>query len=302
MNVSLSGRDNPLASFLAEARTFPLLGAEEERDLVVRWREEGDRAALTRLLGSHLRLVIKIALGHRGYGLPVADLIAEGNVGLMQAAERFEPERGFRFSTYAQWWVRAAIQEYILRNWSLVRMGTTAAQKKLFFNLRRVKGSLDAYEEGDMAPATVAAVAHALGVSENAVVEMNRRLAGAESSLNAPVGEDEILPQDLLADGRPDQETVFGDAEELYKRWMLVEGALHGLTQRERHILTERRLADTPKTLEELSTLYGVSRERVRQIEEKALKKLKRTVRAEAMARGLMGEGTHARAELTAAA
>lgn len=280
-----------------------MLGAEQEQELVRRWHSHADQAALTQLLGSHLRLVIKMALSYRGYGLPVADLIAEGNLGLMQAVERFEPDRGFRFATYAQWWIRAAIQEYVLRNWSLVRMGTTAAQKKLFFNLRRLKASLDVYAEGDLPAAVVTKVARALNVSEDDVVEMNRRLAASESSLNAAVGEDgETSHQDLLIDDRADQETVYAEAEEWRKRRVLVGEAFDVLTPRERAILTERMLAENPKTLEELSAVFEVSRERIRQIEEAALKKLKKAVSARAAGQGLLHASGENRAELRVAA
>ena len=303
MNRIPHAHEDHLASFLAKARKFPMLGAEQEHELANRWRKEADQAALTLLLGSHLRLVIKMAVGHRGYGLPIADLVAEGNLGLMQAVERFDPDRGFRFATYAQWWIRAAIQEYVLRNWSLVRMGTTGAQKKLFFNLRRLKASLDAYEEGDLSSAVVATVASALGVSKEDVVEMNRRLAGGESSLNVSIGEDgETSHQDLLIDDRPDQETVFSEAEEFRKRWVLIDAAFEVLTPRERHILTERKLAEVPKTLEELSAVYGVSRERIRQIEEKAMKTLQKAVCAKAMAQGLLSASGRNRTELMVAA
>lgn len=292
-----------LARFMAEAQKFPLVTAEEECELVKRWRDEGDASALSLLVGSHLRLVLKIAYGNRGYGLPIDDLIGEGNTGLMQAAIRFDPDRGFRFSTYAMWWIRAAIQEYVLRNWSLVRLGTTAAQKKLFFNLRRLKGSLDAYEEGDMPPEVATAIAAELDVSEDAVIEMNRRMTGGDSSLNVPVGEDGTLShQDLLQDDAPDQEAALGEAEEFDKRWHLVETALERLTPRERHILTERRLRDDPKTLEDLSIVHGVSRERIRQIEVRALEKLQTSVSSSGGARGLLNEGPGQTGALKAAA
>jgi len=291
MNEFSNTYDNHLTRFIAEAQKFPLVTAEQERELINRWREDDDARALRLLLGSHLRLVIKIAYGNRGYGMPVDDLIAEGNTGLMQAAERFDPDRGFRFSTYAQWWIRAAIQEYVLRNWSLVRLGTTAAQKKLFFNLRRLKGSLDAYEEGDLPPEVATAIAAELDVSEDAVIEMNRRLTGGECSLDAPAGEDGTLShQDMLQDNAPDQETTFGDAEEFGKRWALIETAFGRLTPRERHILTERRLRDDPRTLEDLSIVHGVSRERIRQIEVRALEKLQKSVCAADGAQGLLNE------------
>ena len=290
MNKIRYAHDDHLASFVAEAHKFPLLTADQEHELTNRWRYDGDQAALTLLLGSHLRLVIKIAKGNRGYGLSIADLIAEGNTGLMQAVERFDPDRGFRFSTYARWWIRAAIQEFILRNWSLVRMGTTGSQKKLFFNLRRLKRSHSANEEGDLSPEVAATIAVELDVSENEVVEMNRRLIGGESSLNILVGEEsDTSLQDLLQDEGPDQETAFGEAEEFRKRWALVEKALERLTPRERQILTERKLGDKPKTLKELSEVFGVSRERIRQIEVIALNKLKKTVPTAARRRGLLG-------------
>ena len=291
MNKITYTHDDHLARFMDEARKFPLLTADHEREYTNRWREEADQAALTLLIGSHLRLVIKMAMRNRGYGLSIADLIAEGNVGLMQAVERFDPDRGFRFSTYAMWWIRAAIQEFILRNWSLVRIGTTGAQKKLFFNLRRLKSSLNAYEDGDLSPNIAATIAAELDVSEHEVVEMNRRLTGGESSLNILVGEDgDTSLQDLLQDDGPNQETVFGEAEEFRKRWALVEKALERLTPREQQILNDRRLGEKPKTLEELGEIFGVSRERIRQIEVKALNKLTKSVHTVAERRGLLGE------------
>jgi RNA polymerase sigma-32 factor len=293
-----NAREDHLTRLFAKARTFPLLGAEQERDLVKRARKKSDHAALTLLLGSHLRLVIKIAQGNRGYGLPVADLIAEGNVGLMEAVQRFDPDRGFRFATYAQWWIRAAINEYILKNWSLVRMGTTAGQKKLFFNLRRLKGSLGAYEDGDLSPEDIAKVAAALGVSEDEVLAMNRRLAGKERSLNASVGEEgDLTYQDLLVDDRPNAEAALAETEEFRKRWSLVKDALTKLSPRERLIVSERKIAETPKTLEELGAVYGVSRERIRQIEKAALKKLKMAVRAASAAQGLLSASDSGRTE-----
>jgi RNA polymerase sigma-32 factor len=302
MNAFPYEHDDHLGSFLSKARKFPMLTAEEEPELVNRWRKEADQSALTLLLGSHLRLVIKMAFGYRGYGLSIADLIAEGNLGLMQAVERFDVARGFRFATYAQWWIRAAIQEHILRNWSLVRMGTTAAQKKLFFNLRRLKGTLDAYDEGDLSPAVVSSIAAALGVAETDVVEMNRRLAGNESSLNASVGEDgETSYQDLLPDDSVDQETAYAQSEELCKRRALFEDAFAALTPRERQILTERKLVESPKTLAELGVIHGVSRERIRQIEESAFGKLKKAVLGKS-ARDLFNEPAQTNDELLVAA
>lgn len=269
-----------LSRYLREIRDFPMLDAEEEYVLAKRWREHDDVESAHTLVTSHLRLVAKIAMGYRGYGLPVGELIAEGNIGLMQAVKRFEPDKGFRLATYAMWWIRASIQEYILRSWSLVKMGTTTAQKKLFFNLRRLKGQLQAIEEGDLHPETVKTIADKLDVSENDVVQMNRRLAGADHSLNAPMrvdGEGEW--QDWLVDETPDQETVFGEAEEMGKRRDLLTDAMQTLNDRERRILTERRLKDDPSTLEDLSKEFGVSRERVRQIEVRAFEKLQKTIR-----------------------
>ena len=257
-----------------------MLDAEEEYVLAKRWREHDDVESAHTLVTSHLRLVAKIAMGYRGYGLPVGELIAEGNIGLMQAVKRFEPDKGFRLATYAMWWIRASIQEYILRSWSLVKMGTTTAQKKLFFNLRRLKGQLQAIEEGDLHPAAVKTIADKLDVSEDDVVQMNRRLAGADHSLNAPMrvdGEGEW--QDWLVDETPDQETVFGEAEEMGKRRDLLADAMQTLNDRERRILTERRLKDDPSTLEDLSKEFGVSRERVRQIEVRAFEKLQKAIR-----------------------
>ena len=257
-----------------------MLDAEEEYVLAKRWREHDDVESAHTLVTSHLRLVAKIAMGYRGYGLPVGELIAEGNIGLMQAVKRFEPDKGFRLATYAMWWIRASIQEYILRSWSLVKMGTTTAQKKLFFNLRRLKGQLQAIEEGDLHPETVKTIADKLDVSEDDVVQMNRRLAGADHSLNAPMrvdGEGEW--QDWLVDETPDQETVFGEAEEMGKRRDLLADAMQTLNDRERRILTERRLKDDPSTLEDLSKEFGVSRERVRQIEVRAFEKLQKAIR-----------------------
>ncbi len=295
--------DNHLTSFLSKARKYPLLTAEQERDLTKRWQKDGDEAALDLLVGSHLRLVIKIAMSNRGYGLPVADLIGEGYTGIMQAVERFDPDRGFRFSTYAQWWIRAAIQEYVLRSWSIVRLGTTAAQKKLFFNLRRLKGSLEAFEEGDLAPEVAATIATELDVSVEEVVEMNRRLTSPATSLNVPVGENgDTSYQDLLRDERDDHETVFADAEEFSQRWALLEEALKKLKPRERQIVTERKLSEDPKTLEELSIVYGVSRERIRQIEVSALKKLERAVTKAAVDRNMLHYSGHVPKEMMAAA
>jgi RNA polymerase sigma-32 factor len=264
-----------LARYLAEIRKFPLLDPQEEYMLAKRWREHQDTEAAHQLVTSHLRLVAKIAMGYRGYGLPINEVIAEGNIGLMQAVKRFEPERGFRLATYAMWWIRASIQEYILRSWSLVKMGTTAAQKKLFFNLRRVKGQIEALEEGDLKPEHVKSIATRLGVPEDEVVSMNRRLASPDSSLNAPVGgEADSEWQDWLADDALDQETRLAESQELEERRTLLSTALDELTPRERDILEARRLRDDPVTLEDLSVKYDISRERVRQIEVRAFEKL----------------------------
>jgi RNA polymerase sigma-32 factor len=264
-----------LARYLAEIRKFPLLDPQEEYMLAKRWREHQDTEAAHQLVTSHLRLVAKIAMGYRGYGLPISEVIAEGNIGLMQAVKRFEPERGFRLATYAMWWIRASIQEYILRSWSLVKMGTTAAQKKLFFNLRRVKGQIEALEEGDLKPEHVKTIATRLGVPEDEVVSMNRRLASPDSSLNAPVGgEADSEWQDWLADDALDQETRLAESDELEERRTLLSTALEELTPRERDILEARRLRDEPVTLEDLSVKYDISRERVRQIEVRAFEKL----------------------------
>jgi RNA polymerase sigma-32 factor len=269
-----------LSRYLSEIRKFPLLQPEEEYMAAKAWREHEDPEAARKLVTSHLRLVAKIAMGYRGYGLPISEIVAEGNVGLMQAVKRFEPDRGFRLATYAMWWIRAAIQEYILRSWSLVKMGTTAAQKKLFFNLRKAKTKINALEEGDMTPEHVADIATKLGVTQTEVVDMNRRLSGPDSSLNAPLkSEGESEWQDWLVDDTLDQETRMADSEELDERKSLLSSALGELTEREREIIAARRLQDEPATLEELSQKYGVSRERVRQIEVRAFDKLQQQMK-----------------------
>jgi RNA polymerase sigma-32 factor len=282
-NLSTVRPGGDLDWYLEQARQFPMLDADEERRFAERWKNNRDAAAARQLLGSHLRLVIKIARGYGGYGLPLGELIAEGNVGLMQALDKFEPERGFRFSTYAMWWIRAAIQEYVLHNRSLVKMGTTAAQKKLFFNLGRLKRELGASGEGDLAPDAVASIAERLEVNADEVVEMNRRLAGRDQSLTAPMRADgDAEWQDMLVDEDQDQEGMVADASELaWRRDLLTEG-LQSLSERERHILTERRLRDEPMTLEGLSSVYSVSRERVRQIEVRAFEKLQKAMLAAA--------------------
>jgi RNA polymerase sigma-32 factor len=272
-----------LSRYLQEIRKFPMLTADEEFMLAKSWREHGDTEAAHKLVTSHLRLVAKIAMGYRGYGLPLSELISEGNVGMMQAVKRFEPDRGFRLATYAMWWIRAAIQEYILHSWSLVKIGTTAAQKKLFFNLRKLKGQMKAIEEGDLTPEHVKKIAADLDVPEADVVTMNRRLSAPDHSLNAPLrAEGDGEWQDWLVDEKPSQETALADSEELGKRRRLLTKAMTGLSERERHILEERRLKDEPATLEDLSQKYGISRERVRQIEVRAFEKLQRAIRSAA--------------------
>jgi len=279
-----------LSRYLTEVRKFPMLGKEEEFMLAKRWREHQDLDAAHKLVNSHLRLVAKIAMGYRGYGLPIGEVISEGNVGLMQAVKKFEPDKGFRLATYAMWWIRASIQEYILRSWSLVKMGTTAAQKKLFFNLRKAKSEISALEEGDLHPDQVRQIATKLGVLDEEVVSMNRRLAGPDASLNAPLRADsENEWQDWLEDkDAVSQETQLAEDEERSIRMGLLEEAMTELTDRERHILTERRLKDDPTTLEELAAQYGVSRERVRQIEVRAFEKLQKAMRAAASERNLV--------------
>ena len=278
LSLPSSGGEAGLNRYLAEIKKFPILAPEEEYMLAKRWREHGDTDAAARLVNSHLRLVAKIAMGYRGYGLPVSELISEGNIGLMQGVKKFEPDRGFRLATYAMWWIRASIQEFILRSWSLVKIGTTAAQKKLFFNLRRMKNQIDAFEEGDLKPADVAKIATDLGVTEEEVVSMNRRMGlGGDTSLNAPLKGDEGGEgqwQDFLVSSEPLQDEVLADDEERKVRHDLLLRAMDGLNERERTILTERRLTDEPKTLEDLSQTFGVSRERIRQIEVRAFEKL----------------------------
>ncbi len=277
-----------LSRYLQEIRKFPMLTPEEELQLAKRWKEQGDERAAHKLVTSHLRLVAKIAMGYRGYGLPVGELISEGNVGMMQAVKRFDPDRGFRLATYAMWWIRAAIQEYILHSWSLVKMGTTAAQKKLFFNLRRLKAQMSALDEGDLKSEQVEKIAKALQVPEGDVISMNRRLASPDHSLNAPVRADsEGEWQDWLVDDAETQESELADREDLTNRRMLLGEALRGLNERERHILIERRLKDEPTTLEELSQQYNISRERVRQIEVRAFEKLQKSMRTQIVERRL---------------
>src|SRR5258706_8548166 len=282
--------DSGLSRYLSEIRTFPMLEPHEEFMLAKRWQEHQDPEAAHRLITSHLRLVAKIAMGYRGYGLPINELIAEGNVGMMQAVKRFDPDRGFRLATYAMWWIRAAIQEYILNSWSLVKIGTTAAPKKLFFNLRRVKGQIKALEEGDMTQEHVQKISERLNVPTEDVISMNRRLGAPDNSLNAPLrAEGDGEWQDWLVDETPNQETKMAETEELSKRQKLLTTAMSSLNERERHILTERRLKDEPATLEDLSKEYDISRERVRQIEVRAFDKLQKSIRNAAREQGLAG-------------
>ncbi|WP_291422198.1 RNA polymerase sigma factor RpoH [Acidocella sp.] len=295
-SISAIGPDTSLTRYMQEIRKYPMLAHEEEERLARAWRNTGDQSAAHRLVNSHLRLVAKIAMGYRGYGLPVGELISEGNVGMMQAVKRFDPDRGFRLSTYAMWWIRAAIQEYILHSWSLVKMGTTAAQKKLFFNLRRLKGQMQAIDDGDLQPDQVAKIAHLLDVPEQDVVNMNRRLSSADSSLNAPIkmdGEGEW--QDWLVDDSEGQESELAEREELTGRKALLTNALKTLSERERHILSERRLKDNPTTLEDLSQHYNVSRERVRQIEVRAFEKLQKSMKAQVAEQRQAVRAVHAR-------
>jgi RNA polymerase sigma-32 factor len=279
-----------LSRYLTEIRKFPMLTKDEEFMLAKSWREHQDTEAAHRLVTSHLRLVAKIAMGYRGYGLPIGEVISEGNVGLMQAVKKFEPDKGFRLATYAMWWIRASIQEYILRSWSLVKMGTTAAQKKLFFNLRKAKSEISAFEDGDLRHEQVDYIATKLGVTNDEVISMNRRLSGPDSSLNAPMRVDgESEWQDWLADDTAEsQETTIANSEEYSVRMDLMGEAMKTLTDRERHILTERRLKDSPTTLEDLASEYGVSRERVRQIEVRAFEKLQKSMLAQAKAKNLL--------------
>ncbi|NQV22548.1 MAG: RNA polymerase sigma factor RpoH [Rhodospirillales bacterium] len=272
-----------LSRYLRDIRKFPMLEPDQEFMLAKRWREDDDLGAAHTLVTSHLRLVAKIAMGYRGYGLPVGELIGEGNIGMMQAVKRFDPDRGFRLATYAMWWIRASIQEYVLRSWSLVKLGTTAAQKKLFFNLRRLKGQLKEIDDGNMGLGSVTKIAETLGVSEDDVIQMNWRMSGPDHSLNAPMridGEGEW--QDWLVDDSVDQETMVVEQDELDQRRALLSKGMDLLNEREVHIFTERRLKDNPSTLEELSKVYNISRERVRQIEVRAFEKVQKGVKAAA--------------------
>ncbi len=277
-----------LSRYLSEIRKFPMLEKGEEFMLAKAWQQNEDSEAAEKMVTSHLRLVAKIAMGYRGYGLPMAEVISEGNVGLMQAVKKFDPDKGFRLATYAMWWIRAAIQEYILRSWSLVKLGTTAAQKKLFFNLRRIKGEIAALEEGDLKPDQVTEIATRLNVSEKEVISMNGRMSASDASLNVPMGQDGDMEwQDWLADEDQGQAAEFADRQEFDARMELLSAAMEDLNERERHILMERRLSDEPKTLEELSQVYNVSRERIRQIEVRAFEKLQKAMQRMAKEQGL---------------
>ncbi len=293
-NMSLSVALSPeqgLNRYLSEVRKYPMLEKDEEFMLAKRWVEHGDSKAAEKMVTSHLRLVAKIAMGYRGYGLPIGEVISEGNVGLMQAVKKFDPDKGFRLSTYAMWWIRAAIQEYVLRSWSLVKMGTTAAQKKLFFNLRRLKGEMKAIDEGDLTPDQVKKIATKLNVKETEVTSMNRRMAsGGDASLNVTIGGEDGGSewQDWLQDDSDSQETELGNTQEHDARMELLQDAMADLNDRERHIIAERRLADKPKTLEELAEVYSVSRERIRQIEVRAFEKLQEAMLKAAGTAGLI--------------
>jgi len=291
--IPAMGGEAGLNRYLTEIKKFPILAPEEEFMLAKRWSEHQDTDAAAKLVNSHLRLVAKIAMGYRGYGLPVSELISEGNIGLMQGVKKFEPDRGFRLATYAMWWIRASIQEFILRSWSLVKMGTTAAQKKLFFNLRRMKNQIEAFEDGDLKPEDVTKIATDLGVSEEDVVSMNRRMAmGGDTSLNVSLREEgDGQWQDWLVDTGPLQDERVADAQETKVRHELLVEAMESLNEREKHILTERRLTDEPKTLEELSQVYDVSRERIRQIEVRAFEKLQKALMSLAGERRLLPAG-----------
>ena len=290
-NLPVLSPDGNLSRYLEQIRSFPMLEQKQEYMLAKSWKEKGDIEAAHQLVTSHLRLVAKIAMGYRGYGLPVADLISEGNMGMMHAVKKFEPEKGFRLATYAMWWIKAAIQEYILRSWSLVKIGTTAGQKKLFFNLRRIKGQIQAIDEGDLKPEQVTHIADQLNVTEAEVMSMNQRMAGNDRSLNVPLsrdGEGSSEWQDWLKDDSPDQESTFADHEEYDARKNLMLDAMQGLNTREQRILAARRLSEPPLTLEDLATEFNISRERIRQIEVRAFEKLQKAVRDKAAALKLL--------------
>ncbi|MCU4653142.1 RNA polymerase sigma factor RpoH [Roseibacterium sp. SDUM158016] len=290
-NLPAPSPEQGLNRYLQEIRKFPMLEPEQEYMLAKRWVEDQDTEAAHQLVTSHLRLAAKIAMGYRGYGLPQAEVISEANVGLMQAVKRFDPEKGFRLATYAMWWIRAAIQEYILRSWSLVKLGTTSAQKKLFFNLRKAKARIGALEDGDLRPENVARIAHDLGVTEDEVISMNRRLSGGDASLNATVGSEDDSStqwQDWLEDEDANQAEAYAERDEYTQRIALMEQAMDVLNERERDILTQRRLEESPVTLEELSGVYNVSRERIRQIEVRAFEKLQKRMRELAKEHGML--------------
>ena len=290
-NLPAPSPEQGLNRYLQEIRKFPMLEPEQEYMLAKRWVEDQDTAAAHQLVTSHLRLAAKIAMGYRGYGLPQAEVISEANVGLMQAVKKFDPEKGFRLATYAMWWIRAAIQEYVLRSWSMVKLGTTSAQKKLFFNLRKAKARIGALEEGDLRPENVARIAHDLGVTEDEVISMNRRLSGGDASLNATIGSDDdgsAQWQDWLEDEGADQAGDYAEREEYQSRMALMAEAMEVLNERERDILTQRRLQDNPVTLEDLSSVYDVSRERIRQIEVRAFEKLQKRMRELAREQGML--------------
>ncbi len=282
-NIPVISNESNLSSYMEQIKKFPLLKANEEYILAKAWKDQGDIKAAHKLVTSHLRLVAKIASGYRGYGLPVSDLISEGNIGMMHAVKRFEPEKGFRLATYAMWWIKAAIQEYVLRSWSLVKIGTTAAQKKLFFNLKKIKSKISALDEGDLSPDQVTKIATELSVPEKEVVSMNRRISGSDYSLNSPVSEDgQGEWQDWLEDETQNQETSFAESEEFFIKKNIMNEAFEVLTEREKDIICERQLNEKPLTLEDLSKKYQVSRERIRQIEAKAFEKLQKTMREKA--------------------
>ena len=282
-NIPVISNEGNLSSYMEQIKKFPLLNANEEYMLAKAWKDQGDIKAAHKLVTSHLRLVAKIASGYRGYGLPVSDLISEGNIGMMHAVKRFEPEKGFRLATYAMWWIKASIQEYVLRSWSLVKIGTTAAQKKLFFNLKKIKSKISALDEGDLSPDQVTKIATELSVPEKEVVSMNRRISGSDYSLNSPVSENSQGEwQDWLEDETQNQEISFAESEEFLIKKNIMNEAFEVLTEREKDIICERQLNEKPLTLEDLSKKYEVSRERIRQIEAKAFEKLQRTMREKA--------------------
>ena len=287
-NLPTLSNEGGLSAYLEQIKKFPMLAAEEEYMLAKNWRSTGNLKSAEKLVTSHLRLVAKIAMGYRGYGLPVSEMISEGNIGLMQAVKKFEPEKGFRLATYAMWWIKASIQEYILRSWSLVKIGTTTAQKKLFFNLKKLKNQISPRAEGDLKSEHVKEIASRLDVSEDEVVSMNRRLSGKEQSLNAPIGEDGDEWQDWLVDKNMDQEVSFAQQEEMENRKDLLKDSISILNEREREILYSRRLTDDPLTLEDLSKKYKISRERIRQIENKAFEKLQKHMINSAKSKNLL--------------